>query len=126
MAIPPSLATETVAQINAQRQANGKRQPLNLLELRQEAQRAGISLAEAAAWILAKPGRNFFRAEYHQPVPITTPPSPKPHTPPSSTPPSKDPALQAWDAQAKQAVPPPAAVRAKLAELRAQLVGGRR
>lgn len=61
------LDAATLAAVNAQRAGNGKRSGLDVQELAAEAEKAGITAAAAAAWVLAKQGRNFFRADYYRP-----------------------------------------------------------
>jgi hypothetical protein len=63
----PVLDAAALAAINAQRATNGKREPVNLDDLAQQAKAAGITPQAAAQWILSKPGRNFFRADFYRP-----------------------------------------------------------
>ena len=78
----PTAATEidadTVGQLNAQRQRNGK-DPLtrrDIVQLQAEAATAGLSPMQAAQWVLAKPRRNFFKAEFYTPPATATPEPP--------------------------------------------------
>lgn len=61
-----AIAPETLAAVNAQRVSNGKGalQRADLEQLGREATLAGIAPQAAAEWILARPGRSFFRAGY--------------------------------------------------------------
>lgn len=56
--------------INAQRVANGKQRltQRDITQLATEATKAGITPTQAAQWVLARPGRNFFRADYYKPA----------------------------------------------------------
>lgn len=74
-AAAPLVDAATLAAVNAQRAANGKREPVNLADLVQQARQAGITPAAAVQWILAKPGRNFFRADFYRPEPSATAPA---------------------------------------------------
>lgn len=71
----PLVDAATLAAVNAQRAANGKREPANLADLVQQARQAGITPSAAAQWILAKPGRNFFRADFYRPEPSAQAPA---------------------------------------------------
>ncbi|MDD2534989.1 MAG: hypothetical protein PHW78_00245, partial [Macromonas bipunctata] len=80
----PTAATEidadTIGQLNAQRQRNGK-DPLtrrDIVQLQAEAATAGLSPMQAAQWVLAKPRRNFFKAEFYTPPAAATPAPPSP------------------------------------------------
>ncbi len=70
-----AIAPETLAAVNAQRVANGKAafKRAELLDLGREATLAGIAPQAAAEWILARPGRNFFRADFASAASLTTP-----------------------------------------------------
>jgi hypothetical protein len=75
----PTATTEidadTVGQLNAQRQRNGK-DPLtrrDIVQLQAEAATAGLSPMQAAQWVLGKPRRNFFKAEFYTPPAAATP-----------------------------------------------------
>ncbi|MDD2535032.1 MAG: helix-turn-helix domain-containing protein [Macromonas bipunctata] len=81
-AAPAPVTTEidadTVGQLNAQRQRNGK-DPLtrrDIVQLQAEAATAGLSPLQAAQWVLAKPRRNFFKAEFYTPPATATPEPP--------------------------------------------------
>ncbi|WP_101101990.1 helix-turn-helix domain-containing protein [Macromonas bipunctata] len=82
-AAPTTSATteidaDTVGQLNAQRQRNGK-DPLtrrDIVQLQAEAATAGLSPMQAAQWVLAKPRRNFFKAEFYTPPATATPEPP--------------------------------------------------
>ena len=83
-AAPAPVTTEidadTVGQLNAQRQRNGK-DPLtrrDIVQLQAEAATAGLSPMQAAQWVLAKPRRNFFKAEFYTPPATATPEPPSP------------------------------------------------
>lgn len=102
------LDSTTIQRINAQRQANGKRHGIHLEELHSEAQKAGISPLQAAEWILQKPTRNFFKADYHRTEdeasqPIST-----------ASKPARDPVLVQLEQDAQNACPPSAEVRAHM------------
>ena len=78
-AAPAPVTTEidadTVGQLNAQRQRNGK-DPLtrrDIVQLQAEAATAGLSPMQAAQWVLGKPRRNFFKAEFYTPPAAATP-----------------------------------------------------
>ena len=86
---PSHTATEAAAPsdellnaINAQRKRNGKGKltQRDINGLSTEAAKAGITPAQAAQWVLAKPGRNFFRADYYKPeaAPADAPATPAP------------------------------------------------
>ncbi|PRD64862.1 helix-turn-helix domain-containing protein [Malikia granosa] len=70
-----AIAPDTLAAVNAQRVANGKAafKRAELLDLGREATLAGIAPQAAAEWILARPGRNFFRADFASAASLTTP-----------------------------------------------------
>lgn len=70
-----AIAPDTLAAVNAQRVANGKAafKRAELLDLHREATLAGIAPQAAAEWILARPGRNFFRADFASAASLTTP-----------------------------------------------------
>lgn len=70
-----AIAPDTLAAVNAQRMANGKAafKRAELLDLGREATLAGIAPQAAAEWILARPGRNFFRADFASAASLTTP-----------------------------------------------------
>ena len=73
----PVISPDTLAAVNAQRQGNGK-QPFSradLIDLGREATLAGIAPQAAAEWILARPGRNFFRASFAVQTPAATAPA---------------------------------------------------
>lgn len=58
--------TTATAQVNTQRQRNGKR-PLSRADtqtMAREAQRAHITPLQALQWVLARASRNFFKADY--------------------------------------------------------------
>ena len=56
----------TLAQVNAQRQRNGKRalSRADTQNMARQAQRARITPLQALQWVLARPSRNFFKADY--------------------------------------------------------------
>ena len=65
---PTAQTAQSLAltQVNAQRQRNGKR-PLTRFDtqnMEREAQRAHLTPLQALQWVLARPSRNFFKAEY--------------------------------------------------------------
>lgn len=62
-----AIDADLLAAVNAQRAANGKREPVNLADLVQQSGLAGITPAAAAQWILARSTRNFFRADWYRP-----------------------------------------------------------
>jgi Helix-turn-helix domain len=70
-----AIAPDTLAAVNAQRVANGKAafKRAELLDLHREATLAGLAPQAAAEWILARPGRNFFRADFASAASLTTP-----------------------------------------------------
>lgn len=74
-----AINADTIGQLNAQRRRNGK-DPLchhDIVQLGTEAAKAGLTPLQAAQWVLARPKRNFFRAEYYTPPPAAPePPSP--------------------------------------------------
>ena len=74
-AADPLVDAVTLAAINAQRTANGKREPIHLHDLVQQARLAGITPMAAAHWILSKPGRTFFRADFYRHEPSATAPA---------------------------------------------------
>ena len=92
----PALQTAINA-VNQQRLNNGKKAMLHtdIKRLTQEATLANISLVQALDWILERPTRNFFRADFYQPTsaphngflnaapatPIKPPEPPAPPTP---------------------------------------------
>ena len=64
-----------LAQVNAQRQHNGKR-PLSRTDtqtMAREAQRAHITPLQALQWVLVRASRNFFKAEYADAAPAAAP-----------------------------------------------------
>ena len=69
------LPAQTVAAINAQRAKNGKGKltQKDLATLAAEAAAACITPAQAAAWMLAKPTRNFFKADWYKPTSAPAP-----------------------------------------------------
>lgn len=69
------LPAQTVGQINAQRAKNGKGKltQKDLATLAAEAAAACITPAQAAAWMLAKPTRNFFKADWYKPTSAPAP-----------------------------------------------------
>ena len=69
------LPAQTVGQINAQRARNGKGKltQKDLATLAAEAAAACITPAQAAAWMLAKPTRNFFKADWYKPASAPAP-----------------------------------------------------
>lgn len=71
----PTLPDTTVAAINAQRAKNGKGKftAKDLATLATEADKAGITAEAAAAYILAKPTRNFFKADWYKPTSAPAP-----------------------------------------------------
>ena len=73
-----AIAPETLAAVNAQRVANGKRpySRNDVQDLGRQAALAGITAQAAAEWILAKPVRNFFRAGFDLQTPAPTAPAP--------------------------------------------------
>ena len=73
-----ALNTDTIGQLNAQRRRNGK-DPLCHHDVRQlstEAAKVGLTPLAAAQWVLAKPQRNFFKADYYTPAAPPAPPHP--------------------------------------------------
>lgn len=72
-ALPPeaavAIAPELLAAVNAQRVRNGKAafKRAELQDLHREATLAGMAPQAAAEWILERPGRNFFRADFYRP-----------------------------------------------------------
>ena len=93
------------AQVNAQRQRNGKR-PLSRTDtqtMAREAQRAHITPLQALQWVLARASRNFFKAEYADAAPAAAPPRrPDPSAAPA-TPDLDTQALIARQARAQEA-----------------------
>jgi hypothetical protein len=84
---PPAPVADTLAplvnKINAQRANNGKGAyiPADVAKLRAQAAQAGITVEQAAEWVLERSTRNFFQASYYtttQPAPAPTPPAPAP------------------------------------------------
>lgn len=77
-----NLPDDLIDSINAQRQRNGKGKltQRDITDLGTEAAKAGITTVAAAQWVLAKPGRNFFRADYYKPetAPADAPSTPAP------------------------------------------------
>lgn len=77
-----NLPDDLIDSINAQRQRNGKGKltQRDINGLSTEATKAGITTVAAAQWVLAKPGRNFFRADYYKPetAPADAPATPAP------------------------------------------------
>lgn len=73
----PALPDATVAAINAQRARNGKGKgkftSKDVAALATEAEKAGITAEAAADYILAKPTRNFFKAEWYKPTSAPAP-----------------------------------------------------
>lgn len=69
------LPAQTVGQINAQRAKNGKGKltQKDLATLAAEAAAACITPAQAAEWILVKPTRNFFKADWYKPTSAPAP-----------------------------------------------------
>lgn len=69
------LPAQTVAAINAQRAKNGKGKftAKDVATLATEADKAGITAEAAAAYILAKPTRNFFKADWYKPASAPAP-----------------------------------------------------
>lgn len=69
------LPAQTVGQINAQRAKNGKGKltQKDLATLATEADAVGITLADAAAYILASPKRTFLKAEFYKPTSAQAP-----------------------------------------------------
>lgn len=69
------LPAQTVGQINAQRAKNGKGKftAKDVATLATEADKAGITAEAAAAYILAKPTRNFFKADWYKPASAPAP-----------------------------------------------------
>ena len=69
------LPAQTVAAINAQRAKNGKGKltQKDLATLAAEAAAACITPAQAAAWMLAKTTRNFFKADWYKPTSAPAP-----------------------------------------------------
>lgn len=69
------LPAQTVGQINAQRAKNGKGKftAKDVATLATEADKAGITAEAAAAYILAKPTRNFFKADWYKPTSAPAP-----------------------------------------------------
>ena len=65
----PVLPSGTLERLNAQRKANGKGAltPRDLAQLHREATQAGLTPLDAAQWVLAKPQRNFFKADFYAP-----------------------------------------------------------
>lgn len=78
-ALPPeaavAIAPDTLAAVNAQRVRNGKTafKRAELHDLHREATLAGIAPQAAAEWILGRPGRNFFRADFASAASLATP-----------------------------------------------------
>ncbi len=74
----PVLPSGTLERLNAQRKANGKGAltPRDLAQLHREATQAGLTPLDAAQWVLAKPQRNFFKADYYTPAAPPAPPHP--------------------------------------------------
>ena len=73
--VTTELSADTIGQLNAQRQRNGK-DPLtrrDIVQLQAEAATAGLSPMQAAQWVLGKPRRNFFKAEFYTPPAAATP-----------------------------------------------------
>lgn len=64
-----AIAPDLLAAVNAQRVRNGKAafKRAELQDLHREATLAGMAPQAAAEWILARPGRNFFRADFYRP-----------------------------------------------------------
>lgn len=70
-----AIAPDTLAAVNAQRVRNGKAafKRAELQDLHREATLAGMAPQAAAEWILDRPGRNFFRADFASAASLTTP-----------------------------------------------------
>ena len=64
-----TINADTIGQLNAQRRRNGKDALCHrdMVQLGTEAAKAGLTPMQAAQWVLARPKRNFFRAEYYTP-----------------------------------------------------------
>lgn len=64
-----ALPSGTLERLNTQRKANGKGAltPRDLAQLHREAAQAGLTPLDAAQWVLAKPQRNFFKADFYAP-----------------------------------------------------------
>ena len=69
------LPAQTVGQINAQRARNGKGKftAKDMADLATEAAAVGITLADAAAYILASPKRTFLKAKFYNPTSAPAP-----------------------------------------------------
>ena len=87
------IDANTIGLLNAQRQRNGK-DPLthrDILHMGTQAAQAGLTPLAAAQWVLAKPQRNFFKADFYAP-PLAQPTVQRPaaapsgHTPPRPAP----------------------------------------
>lgn len=65
----PALPSHTLDRLNAQRRCNGKGAltPRDLAQLNREATQAGLTPLDAVQWVLAKPQRNFFKADFYAP-----------------------------------------------------------
>ena len=73
-----AINADTIGQLNAQRARNGK-DPLchhDVVQLGTEAAKVGLTPLAAAQWVLAKPQRNFFKADYYTPAAPPAPPHP--------------------------------------------------
>lgn len=71
----PALPDATVTAINAQRARNGKGKLTrkDMADLATEAAAVGITLADAAAYILASPKRTFLKANFYKPTSAPAP-----------------------------------------------------
>ncbi|MFW9620749.1 MAG: helix-turn-helix domain-containing protein [Macromonas sp.] len=87
------IDANTIGLLNAQRQRNGK-DPLthrDILHMGTQAAQAGLTPLAAAQWVLAKPQRNFFKADFYapplvQPAVLHSAAAPSGHTPPRPAP----------------------------------------
>lgn len=80
---PAEAEQAALAQVNTQRQRNGKR-PLSRADtqtMEREAQRAQITLLQALQWVLARASRNFFKADYAGGAATAAPPPYRPAPP---------------------------------------------
>lgn len=89
---PPAPVADTLAplvnKINAQRANNGKGAytPADVAQLHAQAAKAGITVEQAAEWVLERPTRNFFQSSYYTattPAPVPAPVKPPPPRPPA-------------------------------------------
>ena len=101
-----AINADTIGQLNAQRRRNGKDALCHrdIVQLGAEAAKAGLTPLQAAQWVLARPKRNFFRAEYYTPPPA------------APEPPSAD--AQAAARVLARLQPPPTALTAEKQEAR--------